>query len=191
MEDTYKVKIKNRLNTPVIYHVQEMNGLRREFAGREEKVVTFEELRMLSYTNGGRIILQNYLIIKDPDVIEELGLNVEPEYFYEKEQVIDLLKNGSMDEFLDCLDFAPDGVIDLIKEYAISLPLNDVAKREILKEKLDYDVDKVIEIQKATQEGNEEEAKTPNGRRVAAPGQGEDGTQTNSGQSRARRVTKN
>lgn len=177
MEDNYKVKIKNRLNSPVIYHVPELGGLRREFSGREEKIVTFEELRMLSYTAGGRIILQDYLIIKDPDVIEELGLHVEPEYYYEKEQVIDLLKNGSMDEFLDCLDFAPDGVIDLIKECSISLPLNDVAKREVLKEKFGYDVDKIIEVSKATQEGNEQEAKPSTGRRVAAARSTEDSSQ--------------
>ena len=162
MEDNFNVKVKNRSNSPVIYHVAELNNLRREFSGFEEKIIPFEELRMLSYTKGGRILLEEYLIIKDRDVVEELGLDVEPEYFYEKEDVIKLLQTGSMDEFLDCLDFAPNGVIDLIKEYAVSLPLNDVAKREVLRDKFEYDVDKIIEIRKATQEGNEEEQKNSN-----------------------------
>jgi len=39
------------------------------------------------------------------------------------------MKTGSLDEFLDCLDFAPEGVTDLIKTLAVELPLNDVAKR--------------------------------------------------------------
>jgi len=33
--------------------------------------------------------------------------------------------------------------------------LNDVAKREILKNKFDYDVNKIMEIRQATMEGNE------------------------------------
>ena len=79
-----------------------------------------------------------------------------------------------MDEFLDCLDFAPDGVIDLIKQYAVALPLNDVAKREALKNKFDYDVDNVINVIKATKEGQEEqEGKTVTKRRAAVPSKGD------------------
>ena len=190
MEDNAKVKIKNRSKNTVIYHVPEMNNLRREFSGYEEKIVTFGELRMLSYTAGGRVILMENLIIKDPEVVQELGLKVEPEYYYEKEQVINLLEHGSMDEFLDCLDFAPSGVVDLIKEYAVSLPLNDVSKREVLKEKLEYDVDKIIEIIKASSE-EDQEKEGNNGRRVAAPGSKTNQDGSNSGQTRARRVVKN
>ena len=69
MEDNAKVKIKNRSKNTVIYHVPEMNNLRREFSGYEEKIVTFGELRMLSYTAGGRVILMENLIIKDPEVV--------------------------------------------------------------------------------------------------------------------------
>ena len=76
-----------------------------------------------------------------------------------------------MDEFLDCLDFAPQGVIDLIKEYAVTLPLNDVAKREVLLDKFDYDVNKIIEVRRASIE--EEEKKTAQGRRAAVPSKDE------------------
>ena len=53
---------------------------------------------------------------------------------------IELLRSGSLDAFLDALDFAPTGVIDLIKTFAVQLPLNDVEKCNALKEKTGFDV---------------------------------------------------
>mgnify|MGYP006988999603 CR=1 FL=1 len=51
---------------------------------------------------------------------------------------------GSLDAFLDALDFAPMGVIDLIKSMAVSLPLTDLNKRKALKDKTGFDVDKAL-----------------------------------------------
>jgi hypothetical protein len=59
-------------------------------------------------------------------------------------QVRDLLLTGSLDAFLDALDFAPLGVIDLIKTLAVQLPLTDLNKRKALKEKTGFDVDKAL-----------------------------------------------
>jgi hypothetical protein len=58
-----------------------------------------------------------------------------------EEQIIDLIKTGSLDAFLDCLDFAPVGVIDLLKKFSVSVPLADYDKRQALKEKTGFDVD--------------------------------------------------
>jgi len=49
-----------------------------------------------------------------------------------------------MEQFLDCLDFAPAGVIELIKKFAVSLPLDNYEKRQALKAKTGLDVDKAI-----------------------------------------------
>ena len=167
MEDSRKVKVRNRASGTIVYRIPDMNNLRREFMSREEKILTFEELRKLVGTPGGRAIIEQYLVIKDKDIIDELDISVEPEYFYEKEQVENLLKNGTIDEFLDCLDFAPDGVLDLVKEYSVTLPLNDVEKRQALKEKLSFDVDQAIRIQKESEE-EDRKVKT-NKRRAAVP----------------------
>ncbi|MDV3428265.1 MAG: hypothetical protein LIR50_14805 [Bacillota bacterium] len=59
-------------------------------------------------------------------------------------QIRDLLLTGSLDAFLDALDFAPIGVIDLIKSMSVSLPLTDLNKRKALKEKTGFDVDKAL-----------------------------------------------
>lgn len=167
MEDSTKIVVKNRLNVPIIYYIPDM-GIRRQFQGREEKTLTFEEMRKLSYVPGGESIIKDYLIIKDKNAIEELNLDIQPEYFYEKQQVIQLLKNGSMDEFLDCLDFAPEGVIQLLKNCAVQLPLNDVAKREVLLDKLDFDVAKTIDIRKATSQNNSNSSNKASTRRVVS-----------------------
>ena len=59
---------------------------------------------------------------------------------------------GSVDEFEDCLNFAPKGVLELIKQIAVTLPLNDVAKRDLILKKLDFNVANAIELAKTDEE---------------------------------------
>ena len=186
MDDSTRIKVKNRSHSPVVYIVPDMGNLRREFSGLEEKIVTFEELRKLNGTYGGSVLLREYLVIRNEQAIKQLNFDVEPEYFYTKDDVERLLTTGSMDEFLDCLDFAPDGVIELIKEYAVTLPLNDVAKREVLLNRYDYDVNKIIEIRKET--SVKEQKKVVNERRAGAVSAG-NGTSTSATQDKSRRVS--
>lgn len=76
-----------------------------------------------------------------------MGLKVEPEYFYTEKEIKYLFEHGSLDEFLDCLDFAPLGVIHTIETLAVTLPLNDVAKRYAILEKTGFDVTRAIELE--------------------------------------------
>ena len=149
MDKSTVVKVLNRDNGTVTYSIPEMNGLRRVFYAGETKEVTLEELEKLSYIPGGMALLKESLVIKDnPKIVEHVIGHVEPEYNYTRTDVINLLKNGSLDEFLDCLDFAPNGVIELIKYYAVELPLNDVSKREAIFNKTGFNVDNAIRIKK-------------------------------------------
>ena len=188
MEDSTKIRLKNRAHCPIVYFVPDMGNLRREFSPLEEKIITFEELRKLNNTPGGAVLLKQDLIIRDSQAIEELNLQVEPEYYYEKEDVDRLLKDGTYEEFLDCLDFAPMGVIDLLKQQAVALPLNDVRKREALLERYDFDVAKTLQIRKITNEGQEEKEVKTTQRRAAAPSGKSSGSKTES--TGARRVVK-
>ena len=63
-----------------------------------------------------------------------------------EQQVADLILNGSLDAFLDALDFAPDGTKDLIKAHAVSLPLNDISKRDAIEKQLGFNVTKALEL---------------------------------------------
>lgn len=139
MENSKILRVKNRSASLAVYSIPEIN-IRREFAPGETKNITYGELEKLSYQPGGRTIMQNFLQIIDPEATGDLGINREPEYDLSEQQIVDLMTKGSLDAFLDCLDFAPVGVIDLIKKFSVSLPLNDIDKRDALKKKTGFDV---------------------------------------------------
>lgn len=158
MEKSTLIKVLNRDNGAVVYAIPEMNGLKRVYQAGETKEITFEEIEKLSYIPGGMELLQDCLVILDNDeAIKKILGHVEPEYSYTKDDVINLMKNGSLDEFLDCLDFAPEGVKDLIKTLSVELPLNDVAKREAILNKLGFNVDNAIRIKRESEEPTKEE----------------------------------
>lgn len=147
------IKVRNKYNGTVGYDVPDLKIHRNFFPG-EEKEISFEELEKLSYTPGGDVILSDYLEIRDKDAVEQLfHYSPEPEYYYNKEDVIKLMQTGNLDQFLDCLDFSPASVKEMIKDLAVELPLNDVAKREAIKEKLGFDVSKAIEIKNTKYDG--------------------------------------
>ena len=152
MNKTYIVK--NRSSNRVIYRIPELN-IRRSFAPSETKKITYEELEKLTYQPGGMALLANYLQISDIATVNNLNMRVAPEYYMNEAEVINLLKNGSIEAFLDALDFAPEGVIDLIKRFSISLPLMDIQKRDALKNKIGLDVTKALENIQAEKEDDE------------------------------------
>jgi hypothetical protein len=45
-----------------------------------------------------------------------------------------------LDSLLDALDFAPAGVVELIKTIAVNLPLTDTQKAHAIKAKTGFDV---------------------------------------------------
>ena len=132
--------VKNRSASTVIYSIPEMNNLRREFRPGEIKSVTGSELIQLSYRPGGRRIIENYLLINNEEVLDGLNMEVEPEYKLDEAGVVKLLKDGSEDQLIDYLNFAPEGVKDLVKAVALAMPLNDLNKCKIIKDMLGYDV---------------------------------------------------
>lgn len=164
------VKVINKFNGIVGYDVPEM-GVHRNFYPKESKEISFEELERLSFIPGGDVILRDYLEIVDEDVIMALfNEKPEPEYHYSENDVKQLLTTGSLDQFLDCLDFAPDVIKDMIKDLAVELPLNDMAKRQAIQDKLGFDVTKAIEIKNTKYDGETEETiETRTSGRRAAP----------------------
>ena len=151
------VKVINKFNGVVGYTIPEMN-LHRNFYPKENKDIRFEELERLSFVPGGDSILKDYLEITDEDIIMALfNQKPEPEYHYSEDDIKKLLTVGTLDQFLDCLDFAPNVVKEMIKELSVKLPLNDMNKRQAIQEKLGFDVTKAIEIQNTKYDGETEE----------------------------------
>ena len=135
--------VKNRGAGHVSYKIPE-DGVRRSFAPGETKEISYAELEKLTFQPGGMVILTNYLQIMEQDSLKSFGIHAEPEYHMSEQDVANLIKTGSLDAFLDALDFAPTGVIDLIKKLSVEIPLVDMNKRKALKEKTGFDVDSAL-----------------------------------------------
>ena len=82
--------------------------------------------------------MSNFLQIQSEGVPKSLGIKTEPEYYMSEQQIINLLKHGSMDAFIDCLDFAPVGVIELVKKFAVYLHIDNYEKSQALKAKTGF-----------------------------------------------------
>ena len=138
-------KVTNRSAGRVIYNIPE-DHIRREFYNKETKEIALSELEKLAQQPGGRKLIYNYLSIQDADTVGHLvNRPIEPEYWLTEDKIPEWMNTCSLDEFKDALDFAPEGIKDLIKKYAVSLPLNDFAKRQAMFEQLGFNVTKAIE----------------------------------------------
>lgn len=140
------VDVTNRDSGVVGYLIPD-TGVNRTFAQGETKKIPVEELKQLLYTPGGEYILKELLIVHDKNVLNEiLNIETEPEYFYTEAEVRKLLQSGSYDQLADALDFAPDGVIELIKKIAVEEEVPDTRKRDLITEKTGFNINSAIQV---------------------------------------------
>jgi len=152
-EQTYIVT--NRSASRVHYSLPELGIKSRDFQPGETKKLKYAELEALSYIPGGQELIRDYLLIQAGTARNELVGKVEPEYNMTEKEVRELIINGSLDEWLDALDFAPEGVIDLIKTLSIEIPLTDTRKMDAFRKKKGSDLARMI---RAKQEEEAERA---------------------------------
>ena len=160
-ETTY-VEVTNRNNGITGYTLN--SGMERIFNINETKKVPLEELQEVEAMPGGEYLLRNYLMIKDKTALDYLNVEPEPEYFYTENEIKELLLNGTLDQLEDCLNFAPQGVLDILKDKAVSLEVPDMRKRDLISKKLGFNIDNAIKIEKAFKEdsaSNNKETTTP------------------------------
>lgn len=153
------MKVKNRSACVVIYTIADLNITRR-FAPGEVKEISKDEIQRLLYQKGGTSLFLDDLQVSAEDMAE-LGFGAqEPEYFYSHEDIKRIMLTGSLDEFLDLLDFSKKGGITIIQDYAVKLPLTDMNKIEALKKATGFDAGKAIAYSKAVDKDlNGEETK--------------------------------
>lgn len=161
------VAVTNRTNGTVSYKLN--NGLYRTFSVRETKKIDLEELKELKATEGGEAILNQCLLINDHSALDALNVNTEPEYFYTEEDITKLLLEGSVDQLEDCLNFAPMGVIELIKSIGLKIQVPDTRKRKLIFEKTGYSIDNAIKVNEILEEEKSQENTEPTIQRKAAP----------------------
>jgi len=140
------MQVTNRSDGIVTYSIPELN-VHRTFARNETKDITVKELNQLYQINGGAEILRHFLLVHDREWVNKTW-DPPLEYFWGEKEIIKCLQEDSIELFAETLDYAPIGVIDLIKEYSWRLPLTDLNKAEVLLKKTGFDAIAAIEVMK-------------------------------------------
>lgn len=173
MEDkNRKISVKNRSAATVIITIPNRHIRVTLQPGQTVNSLTFADIEDFSYQPGGEKMLQEYLQLGELDIAQLSIGQPQPEYNYSEEDILNLLKPANpdnLDAFLDCLDFAPTGVIDLVKKYAVSLPLTDTRKLEAIKESTGFDAAAAIRHLEEEKNEGAEEPKAPARRVVSEP----------------------
>lgn len=144
IKDDDLISVRNRNNGETWYQLD--SGIVRAFQRDEIKKVPFKELVQLNYSEGGRALLAENLVIENKEALALLNMNVEPEYFYEDSDIRMLLFDGTYDEFADFLDFAPEGAIEIAKDIAVREEIPDVRKRDMLSKKTGLNINNAIMV---------------------------------------------
>lgn len=158
--------VTNRSSGVVVYNLPERH-IRREFMPRETKKVPYYEIEEVISQPGGRTLFYHYLMVDTNVMKDALNIEPEPEYHFTEDMIDSWMNTCTLDEFKDALDFAPDGVKDLIKTHAVSLPLNDLTKCEAIQKQLGFNVLQAIKNEKDTVADDEVKEQATE-RRVAA-----------------------
>ena len=145
MAEEKLVKVTNR-NAGITGYVLDEGRIHRRFEINETKSIPLEELKALAANPGGKKILNDYLVINDKSALEALDLNVEQEYFYKEEDIEKILLTGELDLLEDTLNFAPQGVIEILKRKAVELQLPDTRKRKLILDKTGFSIDNALMI---------------------------------------------
>ncbi len=144
VSDDTIVPIRNIVNCETGYILTSSGHSRRLMPGVVMKV-TAGELRELFYQPGGSILLQNYIHVGNENLAKEFGVSEDMiEYNWTAEDIKNALTADPIEVLLDALDFAPQGVIEAIKDDAVELEINDKAKISAISEKTGVDIDALI-----------------------------------------------
>ena len=163
------IKVTNRDNGFVGYQIPDMN-ISRNFAPRESKQIALSELKALQFVPGGEFTLRNLLVIDNRDALTALNMSdVEPEYHYTEDDVRKLVHEGSLDQLEDALNFAPEGVINLIKDIAVKEEVADMRKRQMIYDKTGFNVNNAINVNHIMADDSQSEVEDDAPKRKAAP----------------------
>lgn len=166
------IRVQNLTDNPVVYVIPE-DHLRREYGPGEEKIVSEDELQKVFYQPGGATLLREYLSIKDKDfAVNVIGVDPEVyshEYTWDEKKVDSVLLSEHIDVLHDALDFAPEGIVDMLVDRAVALRIPDVNKRNLISDYTGRDINSMIntkiELERAVQT-DEPEHTAPRRRRV-------------------------
>jgi hypothetical protein len=139
-----QIKVTNRSDGNVGYELPEMN-IRRVFVPNETKEISEKELNALYQTDGGATLIKEYLFVQNEAWVEKTWA-APIEYSWTPEDIHRCLLEDSLELFSETLDFAPAGIIDLIKKMSWQIPLADLNKISVMRTKLGFDAQAAAQI---------------------------------------------
>jgi len=151
MDGKTLIPVRNRNNGFTGYEIKD-RGIWRNFAPGETKNIQLEELQQLQYQPGGDYILNNLLVVENKEALKILNMEVEPEYNYTEADIRKLLLDGSLDQLMDFLDFAPEGAIEIAKDIAVKEEIPDVRKRDAISNATGFNINSAINVNHAMAE---------------------------------------
>jgi hypothetical protein len=155
LKDNLMVEVTNNSTGSVSYYSEFSRTLRKWDKPSTTKKISLEELRELVGSSGGYELLENFLLIKNMEVREELGLSVNKEYMLDEKEIKVLLKK-SVEVLENTLENTSDAIKDKIAQSAIDTKLSDLNKLELIKEHTGVDV--LFAIQEKKEEEKQEKA---------------------------------
>lgn len=144
--DNTKIAVQNLTDNDVVY-IDDNGGISRRMVFHAQQTIPVEKevIERMQYDTGGSILLKDFLSVKDEDMRADIGIPEDQiEYNWTKEDVKNLLTSGEEDALRDALDFAPQGIIDMIIDMAVDMPLNDRNKVEIIAEATGRNIEMMI-----------------------------------------------
>lgn len=168
-----KVQVQNLADHEVGF-TDNNAGISRRIVFSPQAILEIEVdmLERLNFTYGGKVLLRDFLSIKDKDLAMKFGVDedtFENEYNWTTENVDNVLQNEPLERLLDALDFGPEGILDLIVSRAVALPINDISKMKAISDKTGKQIELMIKNKQQYEDSisTGEEVKTTSRRRVA------------------------
>lgn len=168
-----KVQVQNLADHEVGFTDNNAGISRRiVFAPQAILEIEVDMLERLNFTYGGKVLLRDFLSIKDKDLAMKFGVDedtFENEYNWTTEDVDNVLQNEPLERLLDALDFGPEGILDLIVSRAVALPINDISKMKAISDKTGKQIELMIKNKQRYEDSvsTGEEVETTSRRRVA------------------------
>ena len=167
-----KVKVVNRTDGMLGYSIPELRIKRFWRKPGDYLNISVAEMLELKTVPGGMALLEDCVVIEDEEAIKLVfdDKEMEPEYRYGLKEVDFLLYEATLEQFLDALDYSPQGVLDLIKANAKKKLPNTTAKISAINDKFNIDMNKIHELGKPdADEEQVEEKPVVESKRRAAP----------------------
>jgi hypothetical protein len=155
LKENMMVEVTNNGTGSVSYYSEFSRITRKWDKPNTTKKIPLEELRELVSASGGYELLDNFLLIKNMDVREELGLPVNKEYMLDDKEIKAVLKK-SVEVLESTLENTSESIKDKIAQTAIDTKLSDLDKLEVIKEQTGVDV--LFAIQEKKEEEKQEKA---------------------------------